>query len=185
MKTFLNILPPEKKRNLVLMRRYRAILSQGIGILFLVVFLNILLGGVWGLLFWNEKTFFENVEEKKRTNEAYADIALYEESFRQVRETLPKTSTVLENQKIGSKILRVLEQATNVPGMFTSLNVTGGEAKISGRAEMRDTLLGLQENLRAQSCFSEVVLPWSQMAQKENVDFDIALAIRPECLSFQ
>lgn len=184
MKTFLNILPPEKKEDLLLAHRYHVILLRESGVLFLIVFFGVLLSVIWGLLALNEKIASQNFQEKKQKDASYTEIALYEKTFSRVQDLIPKAESVVRDQKIGSRALRALEEAVPDSGFIDSVTVSSGGIKVAGRFDTREKLLDFQERLRSQSCFSDVVLPWSQMAQKENVDFEITITVRPECFSF-
>lgn len=183
MKTFLNILSPEKKKDILLAKRYHTFVSQGMGVLFLFIFFGMLLSGVWGLLLFNEKIGNQDFEKKKQGNSSYEDILSYEQTFSRVQEKIPRVENVLQSQRIGSRIFRALEGAVSTAGAFSSVNISDDTVKVSGRSATRDGLLELQENLRKQPCFSDAVLPWSQMAQKENIDFEITIPVRPECFS--
>lgn len=183
MKTLLNILPPEKKKDLLLARRYHTILLREASVLFLVFFLGTLLLGVWGLLVFNERTMVKNLEEKKQKDIFYSDIAFYEKTFSRVQELVPKVESVLRDQRVDSRVLRSLEESVPSIGMIDSIIISEGGMKVAGRAETRENLLEFQDLLRSQSCFSDIVLPWSQMAKKENVDFEITITVRPECFA--
>ena len=183
MKTVLNILPPEKKEDILLAKRYRMFIRQQCGILFLVVFSGILLFGVWELLALNDRAGIQNFEEKKQKDSVYSDIVSYEQAFSNMQEVISRVENVFRNRRIGSRIFRSLEESVPAADTFSSIVISDNTIKASGQIATRDALLELQENLRKQSCFSDAVLPWSQMAQKENIDFEITITVRSECFS--
>ena len=181
MKTFFNILPPEKKDDLRLAKRYRILLRQAAGLLFLIFFLISLLSGIWFLLVLDEESVLEKSSETQRQNEVYAQIALYDEAFSQTQALLPSVGQALNKQKEVTWIFRSLEE--NVPPeiSFLSVSVEDNVLKLAGQADTRDHLLALQEKLRGVKCFSNVVFPWSQIAKKESIDFEISISLDSKC----
>lgn len=181
MKTFFNILPPEKKEDLLLEKRYRSILRQEMGLLFLILFFAGLLLGIWFLLALEERTVVEKNTEKQGKSEAYAQMALYDETFSQMQSLLPSVKQIFENQKEVVWIFRSLEEEIPREISFASVSIEENVLKLTGQADTRDHLLLLQEKLRGTKCFSDVILPWSQMAKKESIDFEITISVDLQC----
>lgn len=180
MKTFLNILPPEKKEDLRLERRYRLLLRQEMGIFFLIFFLAILLSGIWLLLIMGERSVMaQNVN--KEQNSDHAGEVSRKEVFSRVQVMVPLVQKVTDNQRKVSWLFRSLERGI-VEGISLSLiSAEGSVLKISGHADTRDTLLHMQENIQSTECFSQVVIPWSQIAEKEDIDFEVTVSVDPKC----
>lgn len=181
MKTFLNILPPERKENLRLSKLYRDLIRQELGLFFLVLFLIILFLGVWFLLTLEEKSTLNKTSERERQDQSYADILTYEKKFSQVQIKLPLAEKILKQQKNLIWIYHTVE--LSVPGsiQLVSVSVEEGKLKMLGHSNAREDLLLFQENLQRVECFTDVALPLSQIAKKESIDFEMEVSIQPKC----
>ncbi len=181
MKTFLNILPPERKENLRLSKLYRDLIRQEVGLLFLVIFLGSLLSGVWFLLSLEERSVLNRVSEREQQDKSYADILFYEKEFSQVQAKIPMAEKLLKQQKNLIWVYHAIE--SNSPGgvMFSSISIEEGKLKIVGHSDNRENLLVFQESLQKIECFTDVKLPLSQIAQKESIDFEMEISIQPKC----
>lgn len=181
MKTFLNILPPERKEDLRLMKWYRKLIHQEVGILFLVFFLIGLISGVWFLLTLEEKAILERNTEKARGNAIYADVVSYEELFVEIQKKIPFVERLVGEQKNILWLFHFIEGNMSEGIVLSSVSVDEATLKISGHAGTRDQLLVFQEKFQKEECFSDVSLPLSQLAKREGIDFEITALVRGKC----
>lgn len=181
MKTFLNLLPPEQKESLRLAQRYRIILRQERGVLFLVIFFSMLLAGIWLLLVVEEGAIRKESGEKQRQDSAYAEVVSHEEFLLNTQKMMPAAEEILQKQKGMGWVFHFLEESIPDGVNMNSVLVKDESIKLFGYADTRDHLLLFREHLEKNECFDEVSLPWSQIAQKEKIDFEVSIHSKSEC----
>jgi hypothetical protein len=181
MKTFLNILPPEKKNDLRLAKRYRLLIRQESSFFFLSFFLLGLLSGIWFLLSLEEKSILTRSQNDENLRKAYADIALYEEDFSRVQSMVSPAEKALKEQKKVVWIFRFLEENISEGIKVVAVSAEGNLLKISGNADNRDHLLSFEEGIKGEKCFSDISIPLTQLAKKEDIDFEITVSVEEKC----
>lgn len=181
MKTFLNILPPERKENLRLAKWYRELIRQEMGFLFLGLFLIGLLLGVGFLLRLDEDIILQRNVQEEKENKAYAEIVSYGELFTRTQEKIPIVEKLLQDQKGVLWLFHFMEENMSDGISLVSISFEDVLLQVSGRADTRDHLLMFQEKFQKSECFSDVSLPLSQLAKKEEIDFEISASINARC----
>jgi hypothetical protein len=65
---------------------------------------------------------------------------------------------------------------------LSDLITTNYRISLIGKAKTRDDFLKFQEKIKTENCFSDVEVPLSSLVSKENVEFQINLKVKEECL---
>lgn len=183
MKKFLNILPPEKKALLVKMKIYRFFVRQALGILTLTILVLLLTLGIRFLLYIEERSMTDSILKAGQEHEGYAEIMRYEEGVKEARALTDPAKSVLASQKKVVWVFEALERSIEYPNItLTSIIFEDNALKLSGTADTRDSLLELQKRLRETECFVDAVVPWSQIAKRNSIDFEITVTLDQQCL---
>jgi hypothetical protein len=186
MKILLNLLPVEKKTEMLKNKRFRMIVAQGSGIIFLgfsyccallgiSFLLSVQLSSTRGLS--GGSSF---VEEKN-------EIESYEAVFRETNAKASEISQLLAGHVLWEKFFQSLEAATPPGVLYTKmLSKNDFSFSASGTAPNRDALLLLEKNMNESDCFRSKdggpMIPLSNKLVKENIDFQLDAMIERSCL---
>lgn len=181
MEIMLNILPPEKKEDIRLARKYRMLLWVQIAICFLVFFFGLLLVGVWYALEMEEREVRREGLKRESQDAAYAQMTSMKSELMGIQRLAFFAEDTLKKQRFATWVFRLLETSLPSGVHVSSILLEEKSLKISGRAETREALISLQENLEKERCFSGISLPSSQIAKKEDIDFEMVVSLDESC----
>jgi Tfp pilus assembly protein PilN len=176
----LNLLPEEKKAEVRRARDFRFILWQGVSLVFLAAAYLGILEGVHAAL----GIRLQEVGQAGRTaeTEALGEIQAYENLFQETNRKVSGLDRLQKEHLFWSNALAQLEAA--VPDGIVLERLLTNEAVLSlaGKAATRDALLGFQSSLNGSECFSGAKVPLSDLFSQKDIDFQIEVEVRQECL---
>jgi Tfp pilus assembly protein PilN len=177
----LNLIPPAEKEKLLKEKRFKKVLQLEIMLtlvflMFCAVFLSFQYILVESL---NSQKISIAMKEKYSQHGKISD---YDNQFRQANKNISDIVSVERSQfywsNLFSKLNALVPSGITLEGMVTNdYSVTLG-----GIASSRDMLTLFKDNLTKESCFSDVNLPLSDLAQKDNAAFEIDFNIKADCL---
>lgn len=187
MKILLNLLPSEKKIEMRKNNRFRMVLAQGSGIIFLGFFYCCALLGISALLSLQLASLQGSSDEESSMAPKRSEVESYEKIFRETNTRVSEISLLLKNHISWEKFFRSLEAATPQGVLFTKI-LTKNDLSFSasGTAPNRDALLLLEKNMNESDCFraedDRPMVPLSNKLVKENIDFQLDAVIEKNCL---
>jgi Tfp pilus assembly protein PilN len=177
----INVLSEEKKSALRRRKRFRLMVWQESAFLALVVLGVAITGSVYAML-----------DIRLRQEEASIAIARQEGMLREIdaaEQIFVKTNVdvadVLRFQRehlFWSNVLDALREARSSDIELVNLSTTDRRLSLSGFANTRDALLAFQDHLNDSACFANARVPLSDLFAQENVDFQLDVEVRRECL---
>lgn len=184
MKTYINLLPEGKKEEIESERKIRTIISQEIGFSFAVVFFVVILFLINFILKIQVEST-EVVYQKEQSLSGYQEIRVYEDKFRVANSKIASVSKVQDSHLEWVGVLTKLSQL--FPGGVSVNGIATKEYRLFllGKAQKREDLLKFQEAINASDCFANINAPLSNLVSKENIDFQIDVDIKKECLISQ
>ena len=183
MKILLNLLPAEKKIEIRKDNRFRMIVAQGSGVLFLGVFYCCLLLGISWLLSEQLSSTKGLSDDGSSSSPGKSEIASYEKTFQETNANISEISRLLENHVLWEKFFRSIQSATPDGVLYTKLLAKNDfTLSASGTAPSREALLLLEKNMNDSDCFRDAAVPLSDKLVKENIDFQLDAIIEKTCL---
>jgi len=184
MKIYLDLLPPEKKEEMKKKKMFFKIVYYELlffvplaASILILVTINLALGiRIQGM---NES--INSVNSYKE----YEELKTYESKFSEIN---AKTSNIFKMQKEHLNWLEMFYILNDkIPDNVYLSDLTTIDYQVSaiGKAKTREDLLKFQDNIKSESCFSNVVVPLSSLVSKENVEFQIDFEIKEKCLKKQ
>jgi len=177
----INLIPPYRKEEIKEAKKLKLVLRLELGISMVILVFFSFLFGLSYILEMNYKIISKNPESEKNQGQ-YEKISNYEKEFENVNLEALDILSLEKDQLYWSNIL--LEMSGSV---FSGIDITGLSTKdyavfLSGKADSRDNLMKFKEKLESNRCFYEINLPLSNLVSKDNIDFQMDLKTRDECL---
>lgn len=181
MKIFLNLLPPERKAQLVKRFYWRYFLGQWF-LVFLVTLL--VLGAMIGFSFQAqlEGNQQEKIKADLLTGEHQQEYQRYEEKFEEGNRIVRSANAFLTLHTSFSYLLSQLEESLPENTKIDKISTQSYQVFVIGNTDTRDTFLRFQENIKNNTCFEAVNTPLSNLFSETNVQFEIDFIVKPECL---
>ena len=181
MKIFLNLLPPELKRQMVKRFYWRYFLGQW----FLVFLLSLLV--LTCLLALYVRVEFEGkqavLEDASQASGSYQkEYQGYQEKFEATNKTLKSTAGFLTLHTSFSSLLQQIEEAVPPNTKIEKISTQSYKVFVTGNTDNRDTFLRFQENIKNNSCFEAVNNPLSNIFSETNVHFEIDFVVKQDCI---
>lgn len=181
MKIGINLLPLDKKKEIKVAERFRAVLGWEAVILFVVVLFLGFSFGVDYLLSFNLELASDDRINKSNV-EQYETIKYYERKFSEINSKISKISSITGGQIYWLNLFSKLEDALPDNVEISGMSTNNFLLHFTGKAKTRDDLLLFKNNLEKEVCFENVNLPLSDLVSKEDVVFQIDLEIREDCV---
>ncbi|MFA5961142.1 MAG: PilN domain-containing protein [Parcubacteria group bacterium] len=181
MKIGINLLPQDKKDEILKNERFRSVLGWEI-VFFCtgLVFFTFIFGIDYLLRFdlqANSEIMGNNLNGAQ-----YQTIAYYENKFSEINAKLTKISAISSGQLYWSNFFLMLNRATPHSIEIIGLSTKDFSVHLMGKAKTRDDLLSFRDNLSKEECFENVNLPLSDLVSKEDIAFQIDLGIKENCI---
>lgn len=183
MKILLNLLPVEKKVEMRKNARFRMIVAQGSGIIFLGFFYCCALLGISALLSTQLSSAQGLVSGGGSAVSGKNEIESYEKTFQETNRNVAEISKLLDNHVSWEKFFQAIDTVTP-PGVLYTKILAGNDLAFSasGTAPNREALLTLESAMNQSDCFKDASVPLSDKLVKENIDFQLSATIQKSCL---
>lgn len=184
MKILLNLLPAEKKSEMRKQTRFRMVVAQGSGIIFLGFFYCCALLGISALLS-SQLSAAQGLLSNDGTSTVSGkkEIESYEKTFQDTNKQVSEISRLLGEHVSWTHFFQVIDRATPL-GVFYTKVLAGNDLSFSasGTAPNREALLALENSMNNSDCFLNATVPLSDKLVKEDIDFQLSATIRKSCL---
>jgi Tfp pilus assembly protein PilN len=177
----LNLIPPKYKEEIAKNNRKLAVINAEITATFILLcFLGMLIS-VRYILKLNLNSL-SMAREKSAMLSKYNEIKDYDSQFVKVNSNMGDVLLINKDQLYWSNLFVKLSGIV-FPGIeIETLATMDYDIIISGIAKNRDDLILFKEKLAKEECFTQVDLPLSELADKENVEFKISFRVNEDCL---
>jgi Tfp pilus assembly protein PilN len=128
--------------------------------------------------------YTSNLKEQEKNNreDQYVKIHAFDEQFSKINAQVAAISAVEKNQLYWSDLFSRLNGMI-FPGIELNIVETKDyNVTLFGLANSRDDLILFKEKLENSDCLFNINLPLSELVEKNNVEFQMDLEIKPECL---
>lgn len=181
MKIYLDLLPQQKKDEIKKKKRFSDILHAETMFLFPILILIIMiLGANYLLSLEKDSSSTENMI--KQSQEKYKQFANYEGKFKEVNELDQKLIKIESAHLNWSNLFFALSKSTPENIYISNLSTKDYEVYVIGKARERENLLKFKENLELVGCFENVNVPLADLVTKKDIDFQIDMVIKNDCL---
>ena len=181
MKISLDLLPEGRKNDLKRTKLFRKVIWFEIVFLFPIFVMSaILLDNLYVLNY--EKGASAKIYALELGQDQYKKLNDFQGSFKQANDL---STLALNFQGKHLQWTNVLhELSATMPDSVTLKDVASNDFQLSftGMAKTRDDLLNFQSALEKSACFQNVNVPLSDMVQKNDLNFQIDLSVKPDCL---
>ena len=182
MKIKLNLIPPQKKEEIIRANHFRLFLKWGIELFGIFAIFIVMLMSIYYILNINLRLAKESYTTSIRSNEQYKEIEKYESEINNVNGNISQIEKLQNGQLNWSKFFQRFHDHFSNEIEIKGLATRNYSVALIGAAKTRDNLISFKDSLAADSCFSEVNLPLSNLVSKEDLDFQIDFKIKQECL---
>jgi Tfp pilus assembly protein PilN len=177
----LNLLPQNKKEEIFRLRRFHS--AIGWEIIFSLIFaaLGAFLVGLYFILNINYELLSEtqNIELER---EQYKSIDKYEKEFEEINAKMALVTKVKDDQLYWSDFFAKMEKLINAEIKLGAVTTKEYAVFLVGKAANRDSLIAFKERLEKDECLMDINLPLSNLTAKNDIDFQIDLKIKKDCL---
>lgn len=176
----LNLIPPYREEEIQKNKRFKLIIKLELFMLsFVLIFFTFLFIIGYTLDFNLEIVSNDGLsQDRKQLN----DIKKYDDQFNQANAEVAKIEKIDRDQLYWSNLFSKMSQAV-IPGIsMQSLATKEYAVFLVGKADSRENLVAFKDNLAKDSCFYEINLPLSDLVSKGNIDFQMDLKIKEECV---
>ena len=167
----LNLLPPDKKEEVIQTRIYIIIKNFIIFILFLISLIAISLIASRLIL----QTYFKQIVEDYTLTTKY--VSLFSNETNEFNNQVKIVDEIKASYVPWNKFYYNLFQLVPLDTKFKTLIINSNTITITGKAETRNALLKLKENLENSEIFFEIEVPIADLLKKINLDFNIKAKI--------
>ncbi|HPN96829.1 MAG TPA: hypothetical protein PLK35_03605 [Candidatus Moranbacteria bacterium] len=184
MEVNINLLPDYRKEEIEKAKRLKLTWRFG---LFIIIFFLIFFSFLFGIRKILEINFNSIISNQKAGSDSdkYEEIKKYDEEFSRTNQEVSQVLAIKKDQIYWSNLFVILSKAS-LPGVeFTDIKTKNYKVFLIGKADSRDNLTALKENLEKSSCFENLAFPLSNLVSKENVDFQMDFDVKEECLKKQ
>ena len=177
----LNLIPPNKKEEIGKNRRLKMVIRTEIVLTIVaVVFLAVLLSFRYSLEL--DLAGEEMLNSQIEKADQFEKIKNYDNQFNQANERIGQIADIDQAQLYWSKIFEKISQLTPAGIEVQTFSTDQDAMVIAGLSDTRDNLIEFKANLEENACFSDVVLPLSNLVDKTDVDFKINFNVKENCL---
>lgn len=145
-------------------------------VLFILILLNISY-----LIVMQKTSIIDNALPQQSQNQ-YQQLGIYQEKFKQTNDLSQVLNKIQSGHLHWTNLFQNLSEITPDSIQLSNISTKNYMVFMVGKAKTRDDLLSFKNKLEESSCFQNINVPLSNLVVKENVDFQIDLAITTDCL---
>ena len=181
MKTYPNLLPEEKRKEIARKKVFWLIAGQcARSALVVLIFVGVLFS--FNVILKIKLNTLGDVRSLEQAQEKFQEIDRYEKTFKEINIKTAQLSKIQSEHLYWSKVLRELSGIVFDGVSITSLATEDYQISLTGKTRTRDDLIKLQDKINSSDCFNGAEAPVSSLALKENVDFLMEFGLDENCL---
>lgn len=181
MKIYLDLLPGDRRKRLSRKRNFRVIVEQEFLLFFPIAVFVIIMANVYLLL----KIQNENITisgEQQFSQGKYQELNEYENEITRANRDVENIRKIQSGHLSWSGVFFEFEKIVPQGIKVEEISTKDYKIFIVGKAEMRENLVKLKDGLEGNDCFSEANMPLSNLASKENIEFQLDFSVSRDCL---
>jgi hypothetical protein len=149
-----------------------------------IIFIFLFFGFIFGLnciLNFNLNTV-SNEKESSSGKVQYEKIDKYDNNFKKINLQVSQAEKIEKDQLYWSNVFFHFSQVI-LPGIsIQNLATKDYTTFLMGKADSRDNLIAFKDKLEKDGCFSDINLPLSNLVSKGDIDFQMDLKIKEDCI---
>ncbi|HPX94066.1 MAG TPA: PilN domain-containing protein [Candidatus Moranbacteria bacterium] len=181
MKIYLDLLPEQRKQELKRKKIYRKILHEEILFSLPVIVFVIILANVYYVLAI-QRNMHATAYLTEQAQDKYKQLEEYETKFKEINTVSRALVNIQSGHLYWTNLLNELSAITPDGVYIIDLSTKNYSVFLMGKAKTRDILIDFKNQLEKSECFEKVDVPLSNLVVKENVDFQIDLTLKDDCL---
>lgn len=177
----INLIPPYRKEKIAQAKRLRLVLWTEVAVTVILILFSFFLLGLGKFLEMNLKAVsgFQNSSSEKGQ---YEKINTMDKEFEIINSQTGDILAIKKDQFYWSRMLIGISESIISGVSINELASKNYSVFLSGRADSRDNLIKFKEKLENNQCFTDIKLPLSNLVSKENIDFQLDLKMKKDCL---
>lgn len=184
MKIYLDLLPKQRRSELVREKFFRRILHQEFLFLLPIILFIVILCNIYYLL-TVQRDISLLAKSQVESQDKYQELGVYEEKFKQVNTNSAKLLKIQAGHLHWAEILNKFTAVTPAEISITNFSTKDFQILLVGKAKSRDALLSFKNNLEADQCFTDINVPLSNLVVRDNIDFQMDFSVKQDCLKKQ
>jgi Tfp pilus assembly protein PilN len=180
MKIFLNLLPPQRKQELVNNYYWQFFLIKGMLVLLAALLLVAVALLIQGRVYLSYKQVMSDEQIGKSEHQIQYDN--FETKFEETNGKVQKTQKFFSLHTSFSGLLSDIENLLPAGVRLEKLSTKEYTVFLTGVADTRETFLEMEENIKKNTCFESLNTPLSNIFSETNVQFTLDFAVKQECL---
>jgi hypothetical protein len=182
MKVSLNLLPEDNKRIIGQRRFDRFLFRQAVLLFSVVLFYFAVLWSVFSIIHEN-RSFIESTEVAAAGGRSESkELAAFEAKFREANALAAQANRFLGSRPDWTRFLVRMDRLVPPNISLNALTTKEARVSIAGSAVTREDFLKFESALKGDECFSDFVVPISNLFSEKNVDFQVDFSVRESCL---
>lgn len=182
MKTLLNLLPEENKKNIQRKLHFRFFLWQLFLMCTLGVFYLSILMSIYIILDFQLGGLQVVGQQYDATYAEQGTLSVYQKKFKDTNATVEVIGKIEKNHFFFTQVFLLLDTLLPEGVALDRLTTKNYTVMLAGRAATRDDILTLESRLDETACVKNVNVPLSNLFSQENIDFQIDFEMQKECL---
>jgi len=181
MKIFIDLLPQQRKQEIRRKKIFHKILrGEFLFFLPICIFICILLSTYYTIILQRNSSSIFYMSQQSQ--DEYQKLDKYEKKFKEINEKDSLLAKIKSGHLYWKNVL--VELSNIIPDNVYLNNISNNNYAVflAGKAGSRDDLIKLKDNLEASQCFQNVNVPLSNLVVKNDIDFQIDLVLKEECL---
>lgn len=168
----LNLLPPSEKKELELLKLNRLLVSLAIWLLVFVIIFTLFLASTFfclSILLREQK----HLIEVRQSDPKMQSLLEIEEKVKQTNQTIKQVYLTQKDLIFWTPLLEEISKIIPSGIYLTnfSYQAINNQITLSGWADYRENLLGLQKSLEESSLFEEVKAPLANLVKQKDINF--------------
>ncbi len=186
MRISFNLLPEKQKKHLHVQKIFRIIIEQEIHFMILFLFL---IFGTFAIFFIlkTEINIMQNIRTKLVEQEQYKSVLKTHKQFKDIHKKMNMIERLANNHVRWSQLFIILSENVSKYISIDSIKTDEDMVTIVAVADTREDVVKMKDvfsNIKINdiNCFSDIVVPESQLAVPVDVTFTMTLKVNLECL---
>ncbi|HOX10394.1 MAG TPA: PilN domain-containing protein [Candidatus Moranbacteria bacterium] len=181
MKISIDLLPQQRKQEIKRKKIFHKILrGEFLFLLPIFIFICILLSTYYILIL--QRNSSGNTYLSQQSQDEYQKLDTYEKKFKEINDKDNLLAKIKSGHIYWKNVL--IEISNIVPDSIYLNNISNKDYAVflAGKARSRDDLIKFKDNLEGSQCFQNINVPLSNLVVKNDIDFQIDLMLKEECL---
>ncbi|HIP50331.1 MAG TPA: hypothetical protein EYG99_02675 [Candidatus Pacebacteria bacterium] len=186
MKIRFNLLPKKQKKHLYIQKVLRIVMEQEIHVMILFLFLILGLFAIFFIL-KTETTITQGINAEVVEQDQYKDIMKTHKEFKEIHKKMNTVEKLSDDHIKWSQLFIILSENISKHIAVNSIKIDKDVIVIGAVADTRENVVEMKEVFRNivesdVNCFSDIVVPESQLTVPVDVTFVMTLKVNLECL---